>query len=83
MMPLHIEQLMSSKAIEGIGGGITVDYLQEQPFSYPTALAELMASGNRYRQAAQDFAKTHKDYQASQMSDYMYDDVNRLLDVMV
>ena len=83
MMPLHIEQLISSKAIEGIGGGITVDYLQEQPFSYPTALAELMASGNRYRQAAQDFAKTHKDYQASQMSDYMYDDVNRLLDVMV
>lgn len=80
MMPLHIEQLISSKAIERIGGGIAVDYLQKQPFSYPTALAELMATGNRYRQAAQDYAKAHRDYQATQMTDYMYADVNRLLD---
>ncbi|MCP4468653.1 MAG: hypothetical protein GY813_18140 [Halieaceae bacterium] len=56
-----------------------MDYLREQPFSYPTALAELTATGNRYRQAAQDYAKTHKDYQATQMTDYMYADVNRLL----
>jgi len=72
MMPLHIEQLISSKAIEGIGGGIAVDYLQEQPFSYPAAIAELTAPGNRYRQAAEDFAKTHKNYLATQMTDYMY-----------
>ncbi|MCP4470514.1 MAG: glycosyltransferase family 1 protein [Gammaproteobacteria bacterium] len=79
MIPLHIEQLISSKAIEGIGCGIAVDYLREQPFSYPTALAELMATDNRYRRAAQDFAKAHKDYLATQVTDYMYADVNRLL----
>jgi UDP:flavonoid glycosyltransferase YjiC (YdhE family) len=83
MMPLHIEQLLSAKAIEGIGCGITVDYLQDQPFSYPAAIAELTAPGNRYRQAAEDFARAQKDYQATQLTDYMYADVNRLLDVMV
>jgi len=80
MLPLHVEQLISSKAIEGIGCGIAVDYLQEQPFSYPAAMTQLTTPGNRYRQAAQDFAETYKDYKATQMTDYMYADANRLLD---
>jgi len=80
MIPLHIEQLIASKAIERIGCGIAVDYLQEQPFSYPTAVSQLIATGNKYRQAAQNFANTHSDYQATQMTDYMYTDVNHLLD---
>lgn len=80
MIPLHIEQLLLSKAIAGIGCGIAVDYLQKQPFSYAEAIAQLTATGNRYRQAAQAFAEVHKDYQVSQPTDYMYQDIKRLLD---
>jgi hypothetical protein len=81
MMPLHIEQSITSKVIEGIGGGIAVDYLHKQSFSYPAALAELTATGNRYRQAAREFAMAHKDYQVTQLTDYMFDDINRLLEI--
>jgi UDP:flavonoid glycosyltransferase YjiC (YdhE family) len=80
MLPLHIEQLISSKIIEHIGCGIAVDYLQKQPFSYAAAIDELMAAGNRYRKAAHEYAEDHKDYRPGQLVDYMYADVNRLLD---
>jgi hypothetical protein len=80
VMPLHIEQLLSSKAIERNGYGIAVDYLQQQPFAYAQAIAELTAPGNRYRRAAQEFARANADYQPSYLADYMYADVNRLLE---
>ncbi|MCP4768230.1 MAG: hypothetical protein GY875_18415 [Gammaproteobacteria bacterium] len=80
MIPLHIEQLISSKAIAGMGCGIAVDYLQRPPFSYQAAIAQLTATGNAYRQAAQEFAETYKDYQVTQVTDYMYQDIKRLLD---
>jgi len=79
MMPLHIEQLIVSTIIEGIGCGIAVNYLQKQPFSYPTAIAKLTATASSYRQAAQDFAKVNKDYRPTQQVDYMFEDINRLL----
>ncbi len=80
MIPLHIEQLLLAKSIARIGCGIAVDYLQKQPFSYAEAFAQLTATGNRYWQAAQEFAETYKDYQVSQPTDYMYRDIKRLLD---
>ncbi len=79
MIPLHIEQLISSRAIAGIGCGITVDYSQKQPFSYAQAITQLTATGNRYRQAAEEFAEINKNYQTTQQTDYMYQDINRLL----
>jgi UDP:flavonoid glycosyltransferase YjiC (YdhE family) len=79
MMPLHVEQLVGSMAIERIGCGIAVGHSQQQHFSYPAAIARLTETGNRYRQAAQDFAKANKDFQASQLTSYMFADINRLL----
>jgi UDP:flavonoid glycosyltransferase YjiC (YdhE family) len=79
MMPMHIEQLMGAKAIARTGCGIAVHYLQEQHFSYPVAIANLTATGNQYQRAAQEFAATNKDYQASQLTRFMFEDIKRLL----
>ena len=79
MMPMHIEQLMGAKAIERTGSGLAVDYLHTPHFSYPAAIANLTAPGNRYQRAAQDFATANKNHQASQLTRYMAADINRLL----
>ena len=70
---------MGAKAIERTGCGIAVDYLQERHFSYPAAIASLTATGNQYQRAAQEFAAANKGYQASQLTNYMFEDVKRLL----
>lgn len=80
MMPMHIGQLIGAKAVEHIGCGNAVDYLQEQHFSYPDAIANLTATGNQYLRAAQAFAVANKDYQASQLTGFMFEDIKRLLE---
>ena len=80
MMPLHVEQLISSNMIERNGCGISVDYLAKPDFCYETALADLLAPDNRYRKAAQDYAERHSDYDPGEAVDFMYADVNRLLE---
>ena len=80
MLPMHIEQLMGSKAIERTGRGIAVDYLQPG-FSYQATISKLTASDNSYQQAAQGFARTNKDYQPSQLTSHMFADIKRLLNL--
>jgi UDP:flavonoid glycosyltransferase YjiC (YdhE family) len=46
LLPTEIEQLLSAKAIERNGYGISVDYFKELPFAYEKAIAELTAPGN-------------------------------------
>ena len=81
MMPLHVEQLLSSRAIAAAGYGITVNYLQKQTFSYADAIRELTSQDNSYKLAAENFSLQHQGYKTNQPTEHMLDDIKRLLQI--